>query len=119
MISLNILVIEENGCRIEFFIEQLGKYNLRVTESAYDAINYLEEEVYDIIFLNNYLGSNNGYGSDIAAYLYEHQNNPNYHSTVFIHSWYLPAIYEIKDKLPQAIPIPYGTVEFYEEVLDI
>ena len=116
---MNILVLEDDGFRVTFFVEALYTYNLKITENSNTAIKYLNEYEFDYIFLDNDLGENNGFGADVAAYLYEHQDNPNYNTQVIIHSWNVPAARAITGLLSQSIYLPYGTDDFFEFALDI
>jgi len=116
---MDILVLEDDGFRATFFIETLYAYNLRITENTNTAIKYLKEYEFDYIFLDNDLGENNGFGADVAAYLYEHQENPNYETQIIIHSWNVPAALAIAGLLQQSVYLPYGTDKFFEFALDI
>ena len=59
---MKILVLEDDSFRAKFFLEKFGEHGITITESAYAAIDHLEEEVYDLIFLDHDLSDGNGDG---------------------------------------------------------
>jgi hypothetical protein len=116
---MRILVLEDNSTRVNYFVEKYGNNELTITENAYDAINLLKEEVYDVIFLDNDLGyPENGHGVDVAKFLYENSDNENNNSYIVIHSWNTPAIERIQSYLPEAECAVYGSSYFFELELD-
>ena len=114
---MKILVLEDDGARARFFIEKMGKYDLIITENANKAIEHLKSNDFDYIFLDNDLGEDNGYGADVAAYLYNNPDNFNFTTNVYIHSWNVPAAQSMLDILPNAIFAPYGSYEFIDYVV--
>jgi DNA-binding LytR/AlgR family response regulator len=115
---MRLLILEDQTNRVKFFIEQFCDHEVTVTENAYAAIDYLEDNVYDCIFLDNDLGDGNGSGLLVAGYLSKHQTNPNTRAKVFIHSWNIPAAYQMKEMLPGAIVLPFSTKEYSCVTLD-
>lgn len=115
---MRILVIEDDSVRARFFIEKMGKYDLIITESAPMAIEYLASDTFDYIFMDHDLGENNGCGSDIVSYLYNNQDNPNFNTSVFIHSWNVVASQNMIVKIPHAMFSPYGSAGFFEYVVN-
>ena len=110
---MNILVLEDSTNRINYFIERFSDHNLVITENAYEAINYLNEQVFDYIFLDHDLGPNNGCGADVAAYLCDNIDNENNDAMVVIHSWNTPAAMSMKNELPNSKFLPFGSSEFF------
>lgn len=110
---MRILVLEDSIERIKYFLERFCDHDLTITENAESAINYLAEGVYDCIFLDHDLGKNNGSGADVAAFLASGLTE-NFHSTIIIHSWNMPAVRAIKDLLPKVYVLPFGSTDFYE-----
>jgi ActR/RegA family two-component response regulator len=116
---MKLLIVEDDGFRVRFFIERFGQYDLKVIENAKVAIEYLQENVFDYIFLDNDLGEGNGEGVDVADYLAQHPDNPNNEAIVIVHSWNVPATAAIKSKLPNAVAAPFNTDNFLSLRLDI
>jgi hypothetical protein len=115
---MRILVLEDSIARVNYFVERYGNHDLTIIENAYKAMEFLEEEIYDVIFLDNDLGHDNGEGLDVARYLYEKSYNENNNSLIIIHSWNMSATKSIVSLLPYANVIPYGTYEFSKIRLD-
>lgn len=115
---MRILVLEDSIHRSRCFIEKYGNYDLTVIENAYTAINFLCENVFDYIFLDNDLGTNNGEGIDVAKFLYNNPSNPNTNSIIFIHSWNNIAVNRIIGYLPSACVVLFGSSDFYNLELD-
>jgi CheY-like chemotaxis protein len=111
---MRILILEDDGTRVNNFIELLHTHDLDIIENAYEAVALLEVNVYDIILLDHDLGENNGSGGIVSSYLESYSDNPNYEATIIIHSWNVPASNNMLKDLPQAVYAPYNTEEFYE-----
>ena len=105
---MKILVLEDDSFRVKFFLEKFGEYDITITENAYTAINHLEEEVYDLIFLDHDLGDENGDGYDVAVYLFNSPWNLNNRSDIIIHSWNRPATKRMLGKISQAKHVPFN-----------
>ena len=116
---MRILILEDDGSRVRFFIERFGQHELKITENAYAAIGYLEECIFDYIFLDNDLGDGNGEGVDVAKFLHSVPDNSNNRAIVIIHSWNIPATKVIKNNLPNAVAAPFNTDNFLSLELDI
>jgi len=110
---MRILILEDDGMRVRNFIELLHRHKLDITENAYDAIDMLEENEYDLILLDNDLGEGNGSGSLVAAFLSQMENLK---TKVIIHSWNIPASNAMIGYLPDARQAPYNTEVFYDLV---
>jgi len=108
---MRILILEDDGNRVNNFIEMLHKHTLDIIENAYDAIDLLEENVYDLIFLDHDLGEGNGSGSLVAAFLSHMEDNK---AVIVIHSWNVPASNAMLGYLPKAYQAPYNTENFYD-----
>jgi len=116
---MNILILEDDLQRIRYFIERFGHHNLKITENATSAIDYLNKYVFDYIFLDNDLGQGNGSGVDVASFLYNNQNNLNNKARTIVHSWNAGATESILSKIPNAIQAPFNTEIFFEAGIDI
>lgn len=116
---MEILIVEDDTQRIRFFVERFGQYNLKITENAFTAIDYLKNYVFDYIFLDNDLGQDNGNGTDVASFLYNNQNNLNNKARTIVHSWNAGATESILSKIPNAIQAPFNTEIFFEASIDI
>lgn len=108
---MNILILEDNAERIKFFMERFADHDLTITENAHDAIVYLNEEVYDYVFLDHDLGLNNGSGADVASYLGSGMTI-NDDAYVIIHSWNIPAAAVMLRLCPGAFVLPYSEENF-------
>lgn len=115
---MKILVLEDDSYRVTTFIEKFCTHDLYITENAFRAIDYLENNVFDYIFLDHDLGENNGCGIDVATYLLENPNNKNNDASIIIHSWNTPASLEMKSRLPLAVHMLFGSADFFSLVLD-
>jgi CheY-like chemotaxis protein len=111
---MKVLILEDDTYRARFFIEQFGNHALTITENADEAINYLEEEVFDYLFFDHDLGDGNGCGADVAGYLNSHPTNLNNNANIIIHSWNVPATKAMLNKLRFAKHIPFNTAVFSE-----
>jgi ActR/RegA family two-component response regulator len=116
---MKILILEDYGFRVRFFIERFGNHDLKITENAKDAIEYLKEFTFNYLFLDNDLGPGNGEGVDVAEFLQSNENNANNNAITIIHSWNRPATERIKSRLPNAISAPFNTDCFFNLNLDI
>ena len=112
---MRILILEDDGARVNNFIEILHNHTLDITENAYDAIDWLEENKYDLIFLDHDLGDGNGSGSLVAAFLSQIDSK----ATIIIHSWNMPASNAMVGYLPNAYQAPFNTESFYDLVNSI
>lgn len=111
---MRILILEDDGTRVNNFIELLYTHDLDITENAYEAVSLLEAKVYDIILLDHDLGDNNGNGSIVSNFLRMNSDNPNYDADILIHSWNTPASMGMLKDLPRAMWAPFNTEEFYD-----
>lgn len=114
-----ILILEDDSYRVKFFIESFGQHELKITENAQAAIEYLQDDVFDYIFLDNDLGPENGEGQDVANYLFENPHNLNNQANVIIHSWNIPAVERMLFKLPSARSARFNSSQFFSLSLDI
>jgi DNA-binding response OmpR family regulator len=111
---MKILILEDDTTRVNTFIEMLYKHDLVITENAYDAIEYLTTNTFDLIFLDHDLGIDNGSGSIVSSFLRESRDNNNNQAVVIVHSWNVPASKGMMKDLPGAAWAPFGTEGFYE-----
>lgn len=115
---MKILILEDDGTRVNNFIEILHSHDLDIIENAYEAVHLLESNIYDILLLDHDLGDDNGSGSIVSSYLREYQDNPNYQAAILIHSWNTPASIGMLKDLPEAQWAPYNTEEFYDVLVN-
>jgi DNA-binding response OmpR family regulator len=111
---MKILILEDDGNRVNTFIEKFYIHDLTITENSYDAIDLLDKIVYDFIFLDCDLGDMNGSGSDVSAFLQSHPDNLNNQANIIIHSWNAPATKNMLKDIPYASWIPFNTGSFFE-----
>lgn len=105
---LDLLVVEYLTQRVIFFIERFGYHNLDIVESSDGAINYLDENLYDYIFIGGELGEKDDSGVNVAKYLVDHQGNPNMFANIIIHSWCVAAASKMIKLLPHAHYLPFN-----------
>ena len=108
---MRILILEDDGTRVNNFIELFHNHALDITENAYEAMGLLDQKAYDLIFLDHDLGEGNGSGSLVAAYLAQ---LPGLNATIVIHSWNTPASNAMLGYLPNAYHAPYNTEAFFD-----
>ena len=109
---MKILILEDDSYRVNFFLEKFSDDELIITENSYVAVDYLEKEVFNHIFLDHDLGDGNGCGLDVANYLYNNPLNKNNKANIIIHSWNVPAAESMVQKLIQANHIPFDVAVF-------
>jgi len=105
---LDLLIVEYLTQRVIFFIERFGYHHLDIVESADGAKNYVDDNLYDYIFLGGDLGDENGSGTDVAEYLTSNQGNPNLFTNIIIHSWCVSEASKMVKLLPHAKYLPYN-----------
>lgn len=113
---MKMLILEDDGFRVNLFIEMFYSHELTITENAYDAIELLSTKKFDYIFLDHDLGENNGSGSLVSSFLKNHPKNLNNKSMIIIHSWNNPAAQAMLSDLPNALWVPFNTDPFYAVV---
>lgn len=111
---MRVLVLEDDSSRVTSFIEKFGNHSLLITEDAFEAIAYLDEELFDYIFLDYRLGKDSGSGFDVAKFLESEPDNLNNEANIIIHSWDVAAVGEMLSKLPNAEFIPFGSDDFFD-----
>ena len=116
---MRALVLEDDVFRSKFFREKFCSHDLKITDNAFVAIEFLKELKFDYICIDNDLGEKNGEGIDVANFLYKNPDNLNNRSILIIHSWNGPASKRIKSKIPSAVIAPFNTDIFYNLILDI
>ena len=106
---LDLLIVEYLTQRVIFFIERFGYHHLDIIESAAGAIDYLNDNLYDYIFLGGELGDEeNGSGVDVAQYLADNEGNPNLFANIVIHSWNVAEASKMVTLIPHAHYLPYN-----------
>jgi CheY-like chemotaxis protein len=111
---MKILILEDDGSRVNTFIEKYYVHDLTIIENSYDAIDLLGQTVFDCIFLDCDLGDRNGSGLDVSAFLQSHPDNLNNQANIIIHSWNSPATKNMLKDIPYASWIPFNTESFFE-----
>lgn len=111
---MRILILEDDGTRVNNFIELLFRHDLDITENAHEAVALLETKVYDLLLLDHDLGDGNGTGGVVSGFLYAYPENPNNDAEILIHSWNAPAAKNMLEDLPKAVWAPFNTEEFYD-----
>lgn len=114
---MRILILEDDGHRALIFVEKFYAHELTIIENSNDAIDLLDQGVYDYLFLDHDLGEGNGSGSDVSAFLRSHPENLNNQARIIIHSWNIPAAMRMVDDLPGAHWAPFNTEQFFEIVI--
>lgn len=109
---LDILIVDYLTDRITFFIERFGHHHLHIIENTEDAIVYLNDNLYDYIFLGGDLGKHGGYTSTIAEFLSQNPNNPNCNAEIIIHTWHAVEADDMIGLLPQAKYVPFSEAHF-------
>ena len=115
---MRVLILEDDSFRITTFIEKFCDHDLVITEKSKDAINHIDTEVFDYIFLDHDLGDYNGNGYDVALHLNNNPQNPNNKATIIIHSWNRPAVDSMLGLLYNARFVPFNTGDFFAITLD-
>jgi CheY-like chemotaxis protein len=111
---MKILILEDDGGRVNTFIEKYYVHDLTIIENSYDAIDLLGQTVFDYIFLDCDLGDRNGSGLDVSAFLQLHPDNSNNQADIIIHSWNVPAAEKMLKDIPYASWVPFNTESFFE-----
>jgi len=111
---MEILIVEDNSNRIASFQQMLKGANLDVTKDTKQAIEWLKHNQYDVILLDHDLGdevfvaSGEGTGWEVAKWIADN----HYQSDVIVHSWNTAGARNIKAILPNALLMPYNTVQY-------
>lgn len=113
---MNLLLVDYLSDRVMFFIERFGHHQLDISETSDGAIQRLQNQLYNIIFLGGELGGG-GHGSDVAEWIAEHPENENYDAAIFIHTWNTIEVEVSMKALPHANFIPFD--ETIYSTLDI
>lgn len=85
---MKILIVEDNAVRQQCFKRSLKGCALTFADTAREAQHALDEEQFDVIFLDHDLENPRETGHDVALHLRE---TPNSHALVIIHSMNIPA----------------------------
>ena len=104
---MNVLVLEDNSYRISIFIDSFHSDNIKIADNAKDAIEYLNQYDFDMIFLDHDLGDGAGCGLDVASHLYKNSHNDNNKADIIIHSWNVYAVNKMMSYLPNATCMPF------------
>lgn len=104
---MKILILEDDIARIGSFRKQLVGNHLVCVDNAKDAIKWLSEETFDVLFLDHDLGGeifvegikNTGY--EVCLWLEE--NNDKKPNVIFLHSLNPNGRARMKQAIPEAI----------------
>lgn len=108
---LNILILEDDPRRVEVFESKLGdKHKLTCVDTAQAAIELLEKEKYDVVFLDHDLGGETfvdphdpNTGSEVVRWMVTPDNLCHIKGQVIIiHSMNFPAAQSMKASLEDA-----------------
>lgn len=112
----NIFVLEDDITRIKWFSRELnGKFKITYTDKAETAIYLLNNNKYDIMFLDHDLGGEQmvdvkefNTGSTVA----EEINKLKIDVPVILHSFNVTGLANMKRLIPHAEILPFGTFKF-------
>ena len=110
MIKHKILVVEDDGKRINTFIEYLGGHKLKIVDTVDWAIIELEVHKYDYIFLTSDVGPFKESCVEVVEYILE---DLSYQPFVILHTIDVLTVDKINELLPEASWKPFGSDEFY------
>jgi len=95
--EMEILIVEDDAARTEFFREGLPEHRLRIERSGTGAIEALREQAYDLVFLDYDLTSPRVTGYDVAEAM---AGTPNAQTPVLVHSMNIGEARRIPPFLP-------------------
>ena len=118
-----ILVLEDNPNRIAIFKTHLVNHDVDYVDIAWDANKLLNENIYDIIYLDHDLGGHvyvvdddiNGTGYDVAKVIPETENK---NARIIIHT-YNPVGYQRMSAALNEYNIKYAYVPFGLDTISI
>ena len=113
MENIKILIVEDDDERIHWFRQEFGDFSLTIVKTAQAGISYVENEKFDIIFLDHDLGNrifvdsedlNTGY--QVAKVIPKSKNS---NTPVVVHSYNPAGVQNIVSILPNSVALPFGT----------
>jgi CheY-like chemotaxis protein len=117
---LNILILEDDKRRVTLFKQYLIGSSITITEHTDDCIKYLEENTWDILFLDHdldqkvYVPSGPGTGYEVAMWL---KNNPErVPKHVILHTCNEKAAPLMLEALPNARWIPAVSLLYGQDI---
>lgn len=105
---MNILILEDDESRVKVFKSKFSKHQLFITDSAVQAIKYLQNNIFDYIFLDHDLGGKQmqwdeqDCGMLVVDYMCNNLISNKSHVICIIHSYNSPRGIIMKQKLKQA-----------------
>lgn len=127
--QLKILVLEDDLRRVQIFRQKLVGFDLTFVETAMDAIGAIQDEEFDVIFLDHDLGgqvyvstADKNTGSEVVRWMLASQGALfHYDPYIIIHSLNTPAAESMETALKRAkfsfvYRIPFTTLR--EKYLD-
>lgn len=125
---MKILIVEDNQERVNFFIKEFGLENVFITSKSKQAIFWLWDEIFDIIFLDHDLGfdcekriktnsvflpSGEGTGYEVAENILQSKSK---NAQIIIHSWNPAGAQNMLNILPNAKWYMFGTLDFVQNI---
>jgi len=118
---MNILILEDNACRVTQFRQNLIGQDVFVVDTAEAAINLLKEKSWDMLFLDNDLGGEvyvpleeENSGSGVARWLANNvDKQPEF---IVVHSLNTVAQAYIHALLPSSQVVPFAWSKLKETV---
>ena len=106
--SRRVLILEDDDLRIKHFMRNLVGCHIMVVKEAIHAINYLNNETWDLLLLDHDLGgeqmvdySNKNTGSEVARWLSE--NPEKKPPAILLHSFNPVGRLNMKKLLPESV----------------
>ena len=105
-----ILIVEDNGKRINTFIESLGQHELDVVDSIQEAKLALLGCKYDYLFLPNKVGVAREHCISLIHFIVDELA---YHPFIISHTLDLISVESFKEVIPEISWKPFGSDEFF------
>ena len=109
--SKRVLILEDDDTRIKCFMQNLIGCQIMIVKEAIHAINYLNNETWDLLFLDHDLGgeqmvdsNNKNTGSEVARWLNE--NPIKKPPAIILHSFNPVGRLNMKKLLPESFVAP-------------
>lgn len=110
--KIRILVVEDDPTRLEWFQKEFNGQDLTLATTAAAGVKYVNDEEFDVIFLDHDLGGrvfvdseDDNTGCAVAKHI---KASINAKTPVLIHSWNPAGARNIQTVLKHAVYIPFG-----------
>jgi hypothetical protein len=104
-----IFILDDDNCRIDEIKKTFSDQKFMIAQSFIDAKPILLNNSFDVLFLDNDLGTGYGTGTDVAKFIVD--NNLHKSATIYIHSMNNVASKDmaiiLKD-YPNVMRVPYS-----------